>query len=329
MRTRALLVWAAVALSLLAIGAQATMLIQQGTVRNVRFLMRDSTDRVTGLTGVAPTVTIAKDGAGFTSPAGAVTEIGNGWYQLAATAGDTGTLGQLIVHASDPNAGADPADVMVEIVAYNPQDAAAGVWTYPTTSMGVAGSAGLLVTTDLNATVGSRSSHTPADIWDVAKSGHIDPNTFGGLLNTNINATIGSRGTSTLVAGDVWDVAKSLHADPNTFGGLVNTNLDTNIGSRGTGTSTLTAADVWGALIAGYTDPLTFGGTVGLGIPAIQTNTDKFGLMIEADGLGGYRFTTLALANGPVSASSADWSPTERATILTTLRRILSQVGGR
>lgn len=109
--------------------ADASTLVQQGTVRNLRFFMVDSADHVTGKINLAPAVTIAKDGAGFGAPAGVITEVGgagngNGWYQLAATAIDTDTLGELLIHATA--VGADPADVMVEVVKFNPQAVAVG-----------------------------------------------------------------------------------------------------------------------------------------------------------------------------------------------------------
>lgn len=118
--------------------ADAALLLKQNTVRNVRFFLADSADHITGKVSLSPTVVIAKDGAGFGAPAGAVTEVGGagngyGWYQLAATAVDTGTLGQLVIHASA--AGADPADLSCEVVAFDPQivpataaDTAAAVW---------------------------------------------------------------------------------------------------------------------------------------------------------------------------------------------------------
>jgi len=39
--------------------------------------MADSGDHIAGKTGLEPTVTISKNGGSFTSPDGAVTEIGN------------------------------------------------------------------------------------------------------------------------------------------------------------------------------------------------------------------------------------------------------------
>jgi hypothetical protein len=88
------------------------------------FLMIDSSDHITGKTGLTPTVTISKNGAGFGSPSGTVTEIASGWYKVAGHATDSATLGLIALHAT--SAGADPYDgIAGEVVAFDPQDAVA------------------------------------------------------------------------------------------------------------------------------------------------------------------------------------------------------------
>jgi hypothetical protein len=97
---------------------------QSSTARALVFLMVDSTDHITGKTGLSPTVTLSKNGAAFASPAGAVTEIANGWYKVAGNATDTNTLGAIALHAT--GTAADPTDsIVAEVVAYDPDDAAA------------------------------------------------------------------------------------------------------------------------------------------------------------------------------------------------------------
>ena len=95
---------------------------QSSTSHPVTFLMVDSTDHVTGKTGLTPTVTLSKDGGAFAAAAGAVSEIGNGWYALAGNATDRGTAGDLLIHASA--AGADPVDERYLIVPWDPFDGA-------------------------------------------------------------------------------------------------------------------------------------------------------------------------------------------------------------
>jgi len=87
---------------------------QSTTTYALVFLMVDSTDHVTGKTGLTPTVTLSKNGGAFASPTGAVSEIANGWYKVAGNATDNATLGPLILHAT--GTAADPTDVVYTVV---------------------------------------------------------------------------------------------------------------------------------------------------------------------------------------------------------------------
>jgi hypothetical protein len=101
---------------------QMLELKQSATDKVIPFLLVSSTDHINGVTGLSPTVTLSKNGAAFAAPAGAVAEIGNGYYKLTPNAADTNTLGLLILHAS--SAGADPSDRESLVVANDPYDAA-------------------------------------------------------------------------------------------------------------------------------------------------------------------------------------------------------------
>ena len=95
-------------------------ILQSSTQSALLFLMIDSSDHVTGKTGLSPTVTLSKNGAAFGAPTGAVTEISSGWYKVAGNATDTNTLGPLALHATAT--GADPTDILVaNVVAVDPQ----------------------------------------------------------------------------------------------------------------------------------------------------------------------------------------------------------------
>lgn len=98
----------------------AELLKQSSTVYPLCFLLVQSSDHITGLTGASPTVTLSKAGGAFASPAGAVSEIANGWYKVAGNATDTATLGPLLLHAAA--ASGDPCDDKFEVVAFDPQD---------------------------------------------------------------------------------------------------------------------------------------------------------------------------------------------------------------
>jgi len=119
-----------------------------GGTRPLNFFMTDSTDHVTGKTGLTPTVTIRKVGGSFASPSGAVSEIANGWYTVAGNATDCNTAGPLLLHATA--SGADPTDTYYDVVAFNPDVAFA--------PNAVAGAAGGLFIAGTNAATTITSS---------------------------------------------------------------------------------------------------------------------------------------------------------------------------
>jgi hypothetical protein len=104
-----------------------TEIKQSTTTYPLCFLMVDSTDHVTGKTGLTPTVTLSKAGAAFGAAAGAVTEIGSGWYKVAGNATDSNTLGPLLLHAT--GTAADPSDKEYNVTARLADDLA-----YPATT---------------------------------------------------------------------------------------------------------------------------------------------------------------------------------------------------
>lgn len=111
---------------------------QFSTLYPITFLMVDSTDHVTGKSGLTPTVTISKNGGAFAPSSGAVSEIGNGWYALAGNATDRETLGDLLIHAT--GTGADPVDDRYCVVPWDPFDAVRlGLTAMPPAAAGAAG----------------------------------------------------------------------------------------------------------------------------------------------------------------------------------------------
>lgn len=81
---------------------------QSQTASPLLFQMVLATNHVDPAVGLSPTVTLSKNGAAFAAPAGAVSELGNGWYKVAGNATDTNTLGPLLLHATAGTA--DPSD---------------------------------------------------------------------------------------------------------------------------------------------------------------------------------------------------------------------------
>jgi hypothetical protein len=89
--------------------------VVQNTTFNQTFILVSSSDHVTPLTGASPTVLISKNASGFTIPVGAITEIGDGWYNVALAPADTNTVGVLSFHITAT--GGDPTDFSDQIVA--------------------------------------------------------------------------------------------------------------------------------------------------------------------------------------------------------------------
>lgn len=93
------------------------------TSKAIPLFMADSTDHNTGKTGLSLTLTRRKAGGSFAAAGGSVAELANGWYEWTPGSGDIDTAGFLLVHAT--GTGADPADARVQVVAFDPYDAAA------------------------------------------------------------------------------------------------------------------------------------------------------------------------------------------------------------
>jgi len=94
------------------------MLLTLATARSRVILMIDSADHVTGKTGLTLTVKASKDGAAFATITPTVTELESGFYELALTGTHTDTLGDLALHVT--SAGADPTDVVDQVIAAAP-----------------------------------------------------------------------------------------------------------------------------------------------------------------------------------------------------------------
>ncbi len=80
--------------------------------------MYDSADGVTGKTGLSPVVQIRKEGGSFITPSGAVSEVGNGYYEVAGDATDTSSLGSLVLTATA--SGANQGTQGWQVVGFDP-----------------------------------------------------------------------------------------------------------------------------------------------------------------------------------------------------------------
>lgn len=174
------------------------MLKQSSTGQPLMFLMVDSTDHVTGKTGLSPTVTLSKAGGSFASPAGSVTEVGSGWYKVAGNATDTDTLGPLVLHAT--GSATDPCDVEFVVVAFDPL-AALATPTNITAATGVVLS-GVTHTGAVIPTVSAVTGHTPQTGDSFARIGAAGAGltALGDTRIANLDATISSRSSTANLA---------------------------------------------------------------------------------------------------------------------------------
>lgn len=205
------------------------ILFKQSTARNIPFFMVDSTDSITGKTGLSPTVTLSKDGGAFAGAGGSVTEIGNGWYNLAATTTDTGTLGCLLLHATAT--GADPFDELHQVVVDLPGATVSSV----TGSVGsVTGAVGSVTGNVGGNVVGSVASVVGA-VGSV--TGNVGGNVVGSVASVTAAVTAGTVSDKTgysLSAGGIqaiWDALTSALTTVNSIGKLLVTNINAAIGS--------------------------------------------------------------------------------------------------
>src|SRR6516164_5818332 len=94
-------------------------LLLQSTAYTRLFLMVQSADHVTGLTGASPIVQLSKAGGLMATAGATIAEVtgGNGWYKASLTTTDTNTLGDLAFHVTatsgDPTDFVDQADALL------------------------------------------------------------------------------------------------------------------------------------------------------------------------------------------------------------------------
>lgn len=89
-------------------------LLKQSTARDIVVLMVDSSDHVTGKTGLTLTIGLSKNAGAFAAITPTVTELSYGFYKLALTAAHTDTLGDFALHIT--GASADPTDLVRQVV---------------------------------------------------------------------------------------------------------------------------------------------------------------------------------------------------------------------
>jgi len=215
----------------------AKLVLQSTSSDPLFFFLTQSSDHITGLTGATATTTISKNGAAFGAPAGAVTEIANGWYQVAGNATDTNTLGDILLHATATSA--DPCDMIVaQVVAFNPRNANLGLTNVSSNVVQVLGAAISTTSAQLGVNVVNFGG-TAVTGRDIGASVLLSSGTATGQLNISTGNLVGSVGS---VVGNIGgSVASVLGAVGSvtaavTVTGTVNGNLIQILGSAVPGT---------------------------------------------------------------------------------------------
>ena len=208
-------------------------IIKQSTTYTRVFLLVQSADHVSGLTGASPTVSLSKAGGSFAAAGGTITEIANGFYKIALTATDTGTLGDLAFHCTA--ASADPTDFIDQVAANILGDTLpANVAQWNGSAVAAPASAGI---PDVNLkNIGGSAVNTGAAQLGVNVVGYAageDPATLVldvAASSHNTASTVGAKINAAGSAGDPWSSALpgsyAAGTAGNILGNIVGTLLD-------------------------------------------------------------------------------------------------------
>jgi hypothetical protein len=251
----------------------AYQILKSSTECPLLFFMVQSADHLTGLTGASPTVTISKNGGAFASPSGAVSEIANGWYKVAANATDTGTAGPIALHATATSG--DPFDgIVAEVVAYDPQDGVRGGMTaLPNAAAGASGGLPLSVDTSGRVDV-LKINGTSQTARDLGASVLISSGTGTGQLSV----------TSGVIDSNVKSINSIAATSVTTVSAYQGTTQPVNF--TGTGASALAKSDVTDWNGTAVSSPAT------AGIPEVNVKNMNNVAATSITTVGAYQGTT-------------------------------------
>lgn len=228
---------------------------QNSTNHPINFLMIDSTDHISGKTGLVTggtlVVKLGKDGGSLVTAAGTVTEISNGWYVLAGNATDRNTVGELVINGTAT--GADPCDDKYEVVPWNPYDPIClGLTAFPSVAQGNNGSLALGNSSG-NVTIATTSiTSLVTAIWNEVMSTHTTSGTYGAYIPTIPTTTAPT--LSAIAATILVTPANKLATDSSGFVSTNNIVLPTDYQQRGV------------AVTLPSTPPTGYGGSTGSSI---------------------------------------------------------------
>lgn len=253
--------------------------LKQLTASNVMVFMTDSTDHVTGKTGLTLTITASKDGAAFASITPTVTERGTGWYNIALTTAETDTLGDLALHITA--AGADASDVLCRVVANIESD------TYTRIGAPTGASVSADVATLLGKIIGTLATgtHSPqsGDAYSIANNG-----TYGNAALKTLIDTVDTVADAVKAKTDAIPAQPATEAKQDTIIGYIDTEV---------------------AAIKAKTDNLTFTGsdikaTLDGEKVTVTSNEDKTGYTIAAGGVPIGAFASGAITDAAIASDA-------------------------
>lgn len=265
-------------------------ILKQSTAYTRIFLIVQTSDHISGLTGASPTVTISKAGAAFAAAGGTVTEVANGFYKIAFTTTDTNTLGDLAVHVTATSG--DPTDFVDQVTANILGDTLpANVLQWGSTNISGPATAGI---PDVNV----------KNINNVAAA---TPGASGGILISGSNSGTTTFGALTCTGS--FTISDGLLVSRSTNNTSAITATGTGTGSGFVATSGAGATGDGVQMTAGSTNgnglKLTHTGT-GLDLNATTTNS----LAVNATQIG----TQTASASGTITFPNATLASTANIT---------------
>ena len=211
-------------------------ILKGSAVTPLLFYLTLASDHVSPATGLSPTVTISKNGGAYGSPAGAVSEIANGMYQVAAHATDSNTAGPVAVHAAV--ATADNFDGLVAFVV-DPTVALYGVNAVQLNAQTITAAAGVT----FPASVASPTNITAGTITPVT-------NVTNAPTAGDLTATMK---TSVQTAADAAITANVTVIEINADVDEIITTLGTPVGASVSADVAAVPASVWATTITGAT----------------------------------------------------------------------------
>jgi hypothetical protein len=219
--------------------------LKQSVAYNRMILMVDSTDHVTGKTGLTLTINASKNGGAFAAITPTVTDRGNGWYNLALTTAHTDTLGDFALRIT--GTAADPTDISDQIIAQDlmATNVSANVTQWLGTAPATPNTAGIPMVdgrqTVFSGTVASATANTvvlnagPSTLDDfyndcmiiiTAGTGVDQVRTVYDYTGSTRTITLGKNWVTQPVAGDVFIIYGFARIDVGYVGGVIQTPRD-------------------------------------------------------------------------------------------------------